>query len=119
MVTQGYTATLVATTLATSRSSLYYRKKPRGSRADRSRDEEILVTCGEKLAYGYRRVTWWLRRKEGLIVNRKRELRLMVLKFHVEGLLRATTTNEWISSAISHSGTPARRNNRSTSFTGP
>ena len=36
MVTQGYTATLVATTLAISRSSLYYRKKPRGSRADRT-----------------------------------------------------------------------------------
>jgi len=35
MVTQGYTATLVAATLAISRSSLYYRKRPRGSRADR------------------------------------------------------------------------------------
>jgi hypothetical protein len=34
MVTQGYTVTLVAATLAISRSSLYYRKKPRGSRAD-------------------------------------------------------------------------------------
>jgi transposase InsO family protein len=32
MVTEGYTATLVAATLAISRSSLYYRKKPRGSR---------------------------------------------------------------------------------------
>jgi hypothetical protein len=39
MVTQGYTSTLVAATLAISRSSLYYRKKPRGSRADRSYDE--------------------------------------------------------------------------------
>ena len=29
MVTQGYTATLVAATLAISRSSLYYRKRPR------------------------------------------------------------------------------------------
>ena len=36
MVTQGYTATLVAATLTISRSSLYYRKKPRGSRADRT-----------------------------------------------------------------------------------
>ena len=60
MVTQGYTATLVAATLAISRSSLYYRKKPRGSRADRTYDEQIVVACGEKLAYGYRRVTWWL-----------------------------------------------------------
>jgi putative transposase len=77
MVTQGYTATLVAATLAISRSSLYYRKKPRGSRADRRFDEQIVVACGEKPAYGYRRVAWWLRRKEGLTVNRKRVLRVM------------------------------------------
>jgi hypothetical protein len=37
MVTQGYTATLVAATLAISRSNLYCRKRPRGSRADRQR----------------------------------------------------------------------------------
>src|SRR2546422_672968 len=42
MVSEGYTATLVAATLAISRSSLYYRKKPRGSRADRTYDEEIV-----------------------------------------------------------------------------
>jgi hypothetical protein len=34
IVAQGYTATLVAATLSISRSSLYYRKQPRGSRAD-------------------------------------------------------------------------------------
>ena len=77
LVAQGYTARLVSTALLISRSSLYYRKKPRGSRADRSYDEQIVVACGEKLAYGYRRVTWWLRRKEGLVVNRKRVLRVM------------------------------------------
>src|SRR6202790_3306463 len=77
MVRQGYTATLVAATLAISRSSLYYRKRPRGSRADRSYDEQIVVACGEKLAYGYRRVAWWLQRKQGLPVNRKRVLRVM------------------------------------------
>jgi hypothetical protein len=33
MVTQGYTATLVAATLTISRSSLYYRKRPRGRTA--------------------------------------------------------------------------------------
>ena len=43
MVTEGYTATLVAATLAISRSSLYYRKKPRGSRADRTYDEQIVM----------------------------------------------------------------------------
>ena len=69
MVTEGYTATLVAATLTLSRSSLYYRKKPRGSRADRQYDEQIVLACGEKPAYGYRRVTWWLRRKENLPVN--------------------------------------------------
>jgi hypothetical protein len=77
MVTEGYTATLVAAALTISRSSLYYRKKPRGSRADRSYDEQIVMACGEKPAYGYRRVTWWLRRKENLLVNRKRALRVM------------------------------------------
>src|SRR5260370_39721479 len=60
LVGQGYTATLVATTLLISRSSLYYRKKPRGSRADRTYDEQIVVACGEKLAYGYLRGGWWL-----------------------------------------------------------
>ena len=69
LVAQGYTATLVATTLLISRSSLYYRNKPRGSRADRTYDEQIVVACGEKLAYGYRRVAWWLQRKKGLPVK--------------------------------------------------
>ncbi len=58
MVAEGYTATLAAATLAICRSSLYYRKRPRGGRADRTYDEQIVVACGEKLAYGYRRVTW-------------------------------------------------------------
>ena len=97
LVAQGYTATLVATTLLISRSSLYYRKKPRGSRADRTYDEQIVVACGEKLAYGYRRVAWWLQRKKGLPVNRKRVLRVM----RERGLLvkprrlRARRRKEW------------------------
>jgi hypothetical protein len=66
MVMQDYTATLVAATLTISRSSLCYRKRPRGSRADRTYDEQIVMACGEKLAYGYRRVTWWLQRNKGL-----------------------------------------------------
>ena len=77
LVAQGYTATPVATALVISRSSLYYQKKSRGSRADRRHDEQIVMACGEKLAYGYRRVAWWLRRKGGLVVNRKRVLRAM------------------------------------------
>jgi hypothetical protein len=63
--------------LAISRSSLYYRKKPRGSPADRTYDEPIVMACEEKLACGYRRVAWWLQRKKGLLVNRKRVLRVM------------------------------------------
>jgi hypothetical protein len=65
----GYTATLVAATLAISRASLYYRQQPHSSRADRRYHEQIVVACGEKPAYGYRRVAWWLRRKENLVVN--------------------------------------------------
>ncbi len=97
LVSQGHTATLVASALLISRSSLYYRKKPRGSRADRRDDEQIVMACGEKLAYGYRRVAWWLRRKEGLVVNRKRVLRVM----RERGLLvrprrlRARRRKEW------------------------
>jgi putative transposase len=76
---------------------LYYRKQPRGSRADRRFDEQIVVACGEKPAYGYRRVAWWLRSKEGLHVNRKRVLRVM----RERGLLvrsrrlRARRKKEW------------------------
>jgi len=91
-VAQGYTATLVI-----YRSSLYYRKQPRESRADRRYDEQIVVACGEKPAYGYRRVTRWLRRKENLPVSRKRILRVM----RERGLLvrsrrlRARRKKEW------------------------
>src|SRR5438094_5534841 len=63
IVTQGYTATLVAATLAISRSSLYYRKRPRGSRADRTYDEQIVMVCGNKPAHGYRRHAVGLQRK--------------------------------------------------------
>ena len=97
MMTEGYTATLVAATLAISRSSLYYQKRPRSSRANRTYDEQIVMACGEKLAYGYRRVAWWLQRKKGLPVNRKRVLRVM----RERGLLvrsrrlRARRKKEW------------------------
>ena len=77
LVAQGNEAKLVAETLAISRSSLYYRRQPRTSRADRSRDQEIILACGEKPAYGYRRVVWWLGRHHGLVVNGKRALRVM------------------------------------------
>ena len=97
LVAQGYTATLVAATLLISRSSLYYRKKPRGSRADRRYDEQIVMACGEKLAYGYRRVAWWLRRREGLHVNRKRVLRVMRERSLLvrSRRLRARRRKEW------------------------
>ncbi|MGA7293582.1 MAG: IS3 family transposase [Terriglobales bacterium] len=67
----------MAETLEISRSSLYYRRQPRASRPDRSHDEQIITACGEKPAYGYRRVVWWLGRHHGLVVNGKRALRVM------------------------------------------
>jgi len=96
-VEQGYERARVAAVLTISRSSLYCRKRPRGSRADRRWDSQIVAACGTKLAYGYRRVTWWLRRKEGLRANRKRVLRVM----REQGLLvpsrrlRARRRKEW------------------------
>ena len=59
MVTQGHTATLVA--------GGFWPSADRVSTTERSReaagplgqyDEQIHVACGEKPAYGYRRVTW-------------------------------------------------------------
>ena len=97
LVAQGSEAKLVAETVGVSRSSLYYRPKPRASRADRSQDEAIIVACGDKPAYGYRRVSWWLWRKQGLTVNGKRVLRVM----RERGLLvaprrlRARRQKEW------------------------
>jgi putative transposase len=96
-VAQGCQAKLVAETIGISRSSLYYKQKPHPSRADRSWDDQIIVACGDKLAYGYRRVTWWLRRKQGVLVNGKRVLRVM----RERGLLvtprrlRARRKKEW------------------------
>ena len=77
LVAQGNETKLVAETLEISRSSLYYRRQPRAGRADRSHDEQIILACGEKPAYGYRRVVWWLGRHHGLVVNGKRALRVM------------------------------------------
>lgn len=76
-VAEGQPPTLVATTLAISRSSLYYRRRQRRSRADRGYDEQVIQACGEKPAYGYRRVQWWLERFAGVKLNRKRVLRVM------------------------------------------
>ncbi len=94
---QGCQATLVAETVGVSRSSLYYKSKPRRSRADRRLDVEIVEACGAKPAYGYRRVAWWMQRKQGLEVNGKRVLRVM----RERGLLvtprrlRARRKKEW------------------------
>ena len=80
-----------------SRSSLYYKVKPHGSRANRQLDGIIVEACGAKPAYGYRRVAWWMHRKQGLQVNGKRVLRVM----RERGLLvtphrtRARRKKEW------------------------
>src|ERR1700733_1029752 len=95
MVAQGHTTTLVAATLEISRSS--YRKQPRASRADRICDEQIVVTCGEKLTCGYRRAAKWLWRDENILVNRKRVLRMMRERGLLVRLrrLRARREKEW------------------------
>jgi putative transposase len=96
-VAEGQAAVLVAATLEVSRSSLYYRKQGRRGRADRSWDQQIVEACGEKPAYGYRRVRWWLRRKQAVVVNGKRVLRVMRehgLLVHARRL-RARRRKEW------------------------
>jgi hypothetical protein len=50
MVEQGYQRQFVAGVLAISRSSLYYGKRPRGSRADRRWGSQIVAACGTKPA---------------------------------------------------------------------
>lgn len=77
LVARGKEPKLVAETLSISRSSLYYRKQAHRSRAHRGDDERIVAACGEKPAYGYRRVAWWLQRKQDMEVNGKRVLRVM------------------------------------------
>ena len=47
LVTEGYAASVVARALLISRASLYYRKKPRGSRAHRQHDEQIVLAVGK------------------------------------------------------------------------
>ena len=50
MVEQGYQRARVAAVLAISRLSLYYRKRPRGSRADGRWDSQIVAAGGTKPA---------------------------------------------------------------------
>jgi putative transposase len=94
----------VAETLDISRSSLYYRPQPGSSRADRRHDQRIVEVCGDKPAFGYRRVQWWLKDVGGLHVNRKRVLRVM----RERGLLlrsrqfRVTRREDWSTVEASH-----------------
>lgn len=99
LVAAGRQPKLVAATLEISRSSLYYRPRARRSRAHREYDERIVVACGEKPVYGYRRVKWWLENvaAERVKLNGKRVLRVM----RERGLLvrmrrlRVTRRKEW------------------------
>jgi putative transposase len=104
LVASGKPTHLVAETLEISRSSLYYRPQPRSSRADRRHDQRIIEVCGDKPAFGYRRVQWWLKDVGGLCVNRKRVLRVM----RERGLLlrsrrfRVTRRKDWSTLEASH-----------------
>jgi transposase InsO family protein len=81
---QGYSTVAVCQALAVSRGA-YYRAAgpPHPSPPDHreSRDAELLerirALCQEHPAWGYRRVTAWLQRREDRRVNRKRVYRLM------------------------------------------
>lgn len=97
LVAQGKEPKLVAETLSISRSSLYYRKRPHTSRADRTQDERIVAACGEKPAYGYRRVAWWLQRKQHMEVNAKRVLRVMQERGLLvrQGRYRVSRRKDW------------------------
>ena len=97
LVAQGKEPKLVAETLSISRSSLYYRKRPHTSRADRTHDERIVAACGEKPAYGYRRVAWWLQRKQHMEVNAKRVLRVMQERGLLvrQGRYRVSRRKDW------------------------
>jgi putative transposase len=103
LVAAGQSRQTVAQTLEISRSSLYYHRQPRGSRADRRYDDRIVTTCGEKPVYGYRRVQWWLEHVGGLKLNRKRVLRVM----RERGLLvrsrrfRVTRRKDWSTMNVS------------------
>ncbi len=104
LVAAGKSAQLVAETLEISRSSLYYRRQPPSSRADRRHDQRIVEVCGDKPAFGYRRVQWWLQDVGGLRVNRKRVLRVM----RERGLLlrsrrfRVSRRKDWSTVEASH-----------------
>ncbi len=60
---------------------------------------------GEKPAYGYRRVAWWLQRKQDMEVNGKRVLRVM----RERGLL---VRQDVIGSRAEKTGAAWRRPNR-------
>jgi putative transposase len=97
LVARGKEPKLVAETLSISRSSLYYRKRAHRSRAHRGDDERIVAACGEKPAYGYRRVTWWLQRKQDMDVNGKRVLRVMRERGLLvrQGRYRVSRSKDW------------------------
>lgn len=103
LLAAGQPGGLVAQTLEISRSSLYYRRQARRSRADRRYDERIVEVCGEKPVYGYRRVQWWLEEVGGLKLNCKRVLRVM----RERGLLvrsrrlRVTRRKDWSTMNVS------------------
>ncbi len=103
LLAAGHTAQRVAQTLEISRSSLYYRRQERRSRADRRYDERVVEVCGEKPVYGYRRVQWWLEQVGGLKLNRKRVLRVMRERgLLVRGRrLRVTRRKDWSTMNVS------------------
>jgi hypothetical protein len=89
LVAQGQEVKLVAETVGISRSSLYYRRKPHAARADRRLDAVIVEACGAKPAYGYRRVAWWLDRKQGVVISPTIWRRTALIEFSRNNIRRS------------------------------
>ena len=81
---EGHSVSLLCETFGISRSGYYDRKSRVTKRAEKMkrRNDQVLLGSIRKICeahpfWGYRRVTAWLRHREGITVNRKRVYRLM------------------------------------------
>ena len=78
-------------------SSITYTKQGKSITNEQVVDEIIDLLEQEFVDYGYRKVTWWLRRKKGYVINEKKVYRLM----KENGLLNKMKTSprikrEWV-----------------------
>lgn len=90
----GYTIKDACKALGISSSSYYFSKESKTVESKESKDEELLERIkrvkSEHPFWGYRRITGWLRRRDGFNVNHKRVHRIMKLY----GLLATQTVHK-------------------------